>query len=53
MTNQDKLFKNIPGFMFFLSTLIYFFVKSLPWPFDIHGAKLSFYRDIFLWQYCV
>jgi len=22
------------------------FVKSLPWPLDIHGIKLSFYRNI-------
>jgi len=27
------------------------FVKSLPWPLDIHGSKLSFYRNIFLSQY--
>jgi len=27
------------------------FVKSLPWPLDIRGSKLSFYRNIFLSQY--
>jgi len=27
------------------------FVKSLPWPLDIHGSKLSIYRNIFLSQY--
>jgi len=26
--------------------LIYLFVKSLPWPLDIHGSKISFYRNI-------
>jgi len=26
--------------------------KSLPWPLDIHGSKISFYRNIFLSQYC-
>jgi len=29
------------------------FVKSLPWPLDIHGSELSFYRNIFLSQYRV
>jgi hypothetical protein len=28
-----------------------FFFKCLPWPLDIHGSKLSFYRNIFLSQY--
>jgi len=27
------------------------FIKSLPWPLDIRGSKLSFYRNIFLSQY--
>jgi len=27
------------------------FLKSLPWPLDIHGLKISFYRNIFLSQY--
>jgi len=35
-----------------LITLIYLFVKSLPWLLDIHGSKISFYRKIFLLQYC-
>jgi hypothetical protein len=30
-----------------------FFVKSLPWPVDIHDSKLYFHRNIFLLQYCV
>jgi len=29
-----------------LFTLIYLFVKSLPWPLDTHGSKISFYRNI-------
>jgi len=29
------------------------FIKSLPWPIELHGAKISFYRNIFLSQYCV
>ncbi len=28
------------------------FVKSLPWPIEIHGSKLYFYHIIFLSQYC-
>jgi len=41
-TNQGKLRKecNVP------------WDKSLPWPLDIHGSKISFYRNIFLSQYC-
>jgi hypothetical protein len=33
--------------------MIYYFVKSLSWPLDIHGPKLSLYRNVFLLQYCV
>jgi len=38
--------------MFCLCTLIYLFVKSLPWPLDIHDSKKYFYYIIFLSQYC-
>jgi len=38
LTNQGKLFKK--------HALINLFVKCLPWPFDIHGSKISFYRNI-------
>jgi len=31
--------------------LVLCFDKSLPWPVDIHGSKISFYRNIFLSQY--
>jgi len=39
--NQGKLL--VPWF---------WFVKSLPWPIEIDGSELSFYRNIFLSQYC-
>jgi len=32
--------------------LVLCFDKSFPWPVDIHGSKISFYRNIFLSQYC-
>jgi len=28
------------------------FDKSLPWPIDIHGPEISFYRNTFLSKYC-
>jgi len=42
--NQGKLLSNI-------EYLDLWFVKSLPWPIEIHGAKISFYRNIFISQY--
>ncbi len=33
--------------------MIYFFVKSLPWPLDTYVLILSFYRNVFLSQYRV
>jgi hypothetical protein len=45
MTNQGKLL-NTHLELFCLFINLYFFVKSLPWPFDIHGS-ISFYCDIF------
>jgi hypothetical protein len=34
-----------------IKNLDLWFVKRLPWPLDIHGSKLYFYRNIFLSQY--
>ncbi len=39
------------GQKFAQGTLYFFlrlpwFLKSLPWPLDIHGLKISFYRNI-------
>jgi len=39
--NQGKLLTNI-------EYLDLWFVKSLPRPIEIHGANISFYRNIFL-----
>ncbi len=38
--------------LFYLFIYLDFFVKSLPWPLDIHGSKIFFYRNIFLSHYC-
>ncbi len=49
LTNQGKLFKNTPWFVFCLFLFMYLidlFVKSLPWGVDIHGSKISFYLNI-------
>ena len=47
MPNQGKLLKIYLDFVFCLCTLNYFLlIKSLPWPLDIHGSKLSFYLNI-------
>jgi len=54
LTNQGKLFKrHTLIWVLFMYLDLIFFVKSLPWPLDIHGSKLSFYRNIFLSQYHV
>jgi hypothetical protein len=47
MSNQGKLLtKHKVPYLWF--------VKSLPWPIEIDGSKLSFYCNIFfLWQDCV
>jgi hypothetical protein len=66
MTNKVSSNKRTLNCFVCLFTLIYLFVKSLPWPLDIHGSKIyfyifisqylfiaiSFYRNIFLSQYC-
>jgi len=46
LTNQGKLFKHTWKCFVCLFTLINFFVKSLPWPLNIHGSKIYFYRNI-------
>jgi len=47
MTNQSKLLMNHE------SRYLMFF-KSLPWlDIEIHGSKIFFYHNIFLFQYCV
>jgi len=44
---QDKLLTNHKSRYFM-------FCLERPWlVIEIHGSKLSFYRKIFLWQYCV
>ncbi len=47
-TTKVSSLKNIPWFLFCLCALVYLFVKSLPWPIEIHGSKIYFYLNIFL-----
>jgi len=46
MPSQGKLFKDIPWFCVLFMYLELIFVKSLPWPLDVYGSKLSFYYNI-------
>jgi hypothetical protein len=42
------------GFQQNIKYLDLWYIKSLPWlVIEIHGSKISFYRNIFLSQYCV
>jgi len=51
MTSQGKIQKTSLELFCLFIYLDLFFVKSLPWPLDIHGSKMSFNRFIFLLQY--
>jgi len=40
-------------YLYLFFVYVPWFFKGLPWPIEIHGTKIYFYRNIFLSQYCV
>jgi len=50
--NQGKLLTKICTRYITSFRRLPWFLKSLPWPLDIYGSKIYFYRNIFLSQYC-